>query len=348
MPFPYVEAAGTPYEMGRQHGRQVAEQVRGFCDHLVRSSGYPREEVLRAASRFLPAFERYCPVLLEEVRGLADGADLAFEEALLLQIRGEVLPLLAEVACTSFAVSPEHAGGGLLIGQTSDMEPELERHFLVLHLVPREGPRTLMWTFAGQLGYHGLNEYGVAHFANSVSGGPEAPEPRWRHLPHYPVKRRLYECRTRAEVLSRWESMPVCSSGNTMLCAGGEFLSVEATPAGVGVLDGRGQPFLVHANHFLSSRFRTPGTDAAALPDSFARQERMTALLAEHRGRLGVSEIKAILADHAGHPCGICRHEETDARRMGTVAGLISEPERGRLHVSRGTPCRGDWTCYEV
>ena len=118
-------------------------------------------------------------MLLEEVRGLAEGAGLRLEEALLPQIRGEIARLPAEGGCTTFAVAGRHTeDGGRLIGQTSDMHPEVWPYFLVLHLIPDEGPRLLMWTFAGQLGYHGVSEYGVAHFANSLSGGPEARDLR--------------------------------------------------------------------------------------------------------------------------------------------------------------------------
>ncbi len=347
MPFPYVAAAGSPAELGRQHGRQAAAQIAGFLDYLYRLAGRPRAEVLQAALRFLPLLERYCPTVLEEVRGLAEGAELTLAEALLLQVRGEVLPLLAE-GCTTFALSGGRTrGGGILIGQNSDMEPELEQYFLVLRLEPDYAPAVLMWTFAGQLGYHGLNARGVAHFANNVAGGPP-PTSRPGGLPHYPVKRRLYECSTRAEVLAMWGELPVCSSGNYMIAAGDPAVfDVEATPAGIAVLEA-GDGLLAHANHFLHPRFRTAATDAAALRDSFRRQERMEALLAALGEGAEVVDLMRVLADHEGHPCSICRHEEPGPDRMSTVAGLIAEPAAGRLHVSQGPPCAGYWTTYSL
>jgi isopenicillin-N N-acyltransferase-like protein len=359
MPFPYIEVSGTPFQMGMQHGRQAAGQVRGFAEYLIsaartagddRSPEELRRAVLLGTHRFLPWFEQYCPTVLEEVRGLAEGAELTLEEALLLQIRGEIVPALGGEGCTSYAVTARGTStGGILAGQTSDMEPAMEQHFLVLHVAPNGGPRAVMWTFAGQLGYHGLNEHGVAHFANSVYGGPPSPRGMPGGLPHYPVKRRLYECRTRSEVMAHWEALPVCSSGNYMLAAGDPAIfDVEVTPAGVALIEEGGAGFLAHANHFLSPRFRTPATDSASLPDSFGRQERMTELLQSHLGQIGVEEMKAFLSDHVHHPCSICRHEEPGPGKMVTMAGLIAEPQFGRLHVSRGNPCGGDWACYSV
>ncbi len=368
MPFPVVQVGGTPYEMGLQHGRQAREQVRAFVEHVIRAArpsvecpaDTHRERVLGGAAQFLPWFEAHAPVLLDEVRGLAEGAGLSFAEALLPQIRGEIAPLVRNEGCTTFAVAAEQTTtGGRLIGQTSDMERAMEDYFLVLHVLPSQGPRLLMWTFAGQLGYHGVSEWGVAHFANSVSGGPASPRGIPGGVPHYPLKRRLYECRTQADVLALFHQIPVCSSGNYMLSAGGgctgdaasvpAIFDVEATPAGPALLeDSAGEGFLVHTNHFLSPCFRTAETDRAALPDSFPRLDRMTSLLQEARGKIGVDRMRTFLADHANHPCSICRHEGDGEGRMVTVGGLIAEPDAGRLHVSRGNPCRGDWSTYSV
>jgi isopenicillin-N N-acyltransferase-like protein len=162
----------------------------------------------------------------------------------------------------------------------------------------------------------------------------------------------LYGCASKEEVLDMWEACPVCSSANTMIAAPGarggtELFDVEATPKGFAQPPDLGEGFLVHTNHFLAPRFRTAATDLAALPDSFLRLERMAALLRPDPA-ITVAGLKAAVSDHHDHPCGICRHEESDTRRMATVAGLIAEPAAGRLHVSRGNPCRGDWTCYDL
>jgi predicted choloylglycine hydrolase len=84
-----------------------------------------------------------------------------------------------------------------------------------------------MWTFGGQIGYHGLNAAGVAHFANALGGGPA-----WKFgLSHYPVKRMMLERGTLAEVYDLLRRVPVCSSGNYVVCDGeGRIADVELTP----------------------------------------------------------------------------------------------------------------------
>jgi isopenicillin-N N-acyltransferase-like protein len=170
-------------------------------------------------------------------------------------------------------------------------------------------------------------------------------------LPHYPVKRRLYECRTRAEVLAMWERFPVCSSGNYM-CAAGDpaIFDLEVTPEGFAEFTNGRPGWLGHANHFLTDRFRTPETDAAALPDSFPRQARIESLLSDltARGNVTVEDLKAVLADHHGRPTSICRHDTDAPEGMKTAAGLIAEPQSGQLHLSDGNPCEGRWTVFSL
>jgi isopenicillin-N N-acyltransferase like protein len=346
--FPYIRVQGPPREMGAQHGEQCRDRVRHFLEMILADlcrGGATREQVLRRTRAFQPFFERYAPRLLEEVGGLAGGAGLSFEEALLLQIRGEIGGIAAE-ACTTFAISGAGtAEGQILIGQNSDMSPEQEEVGIVLHAIPDSGPRLLMWTFGGHLGYHGMNSAGVAHFANALGGGPG-----WQlALPHYPVKRRMLEQTTVAEVLAVLDTHPVCSSGNYVLTGGcGTIADAEVTPEGYALLGDAGQGFIVHTNHFLSARFRTAATDAASLPDSFPRYDRIAALVREAYGRITVETMRGILGDHHNHPRGICRHPADGDRTGKTVAALIAEPERGRFHVSRGNPCRNGYTTYEV
>ncbi len=349
--YPLFVARGTPRELGRQHGEQARTRVRGFLDYLAHSLRLSREQFATRALRFLPLFERHCPHLVEEVRGLAEGAAVPLAEALAVQVRGELGQVQGE-GCTTFVISAGGtASGQVLIGQNSDVEPELGEFAYVLRLEPDGKPALLMWTFGGMLGYHGLNAAGVAHFANSLGGGPA-----WkRGLPHYPVKRLMLEQRTVEEVLDVLERVPVCSSGNYVLCDGkGQIADVELTPEGFALLEGHGEGFLAHSNHFVCGPYACPASDAASLPDSFPRLQRMRELVAGRFGRLTVEDLKRFLADHEGHPTAICRHPHAGpdhpsvSARGRTTASLIAEPAQGWLHVARGNPCEVPYLPYRL
>jgi predicted choloylglycine hydrolase len=224
--YPLFEARGTHHELGRQHGEQCRDRLRAFVDYLGQILKLSRAQIQARALGFLPLFEKHCPQLVDEVGGLAEGANVPFPEALAVQMRGELGPM-ADEACTTFVISAGSAAAGqTLIGQNSDVEPELEELAYLLRLEPVGKPALLMWTFGGQIGYHGMNDAGVAHFANSLGGGPA-----WRFgLPHYPIKRMMLEQRTVGGVLDLLGRVPVCSSGNYVICDGeGRIADVELT-----------------------------------------------------------------------------------------------------------------------
>ena len=131
--------------------------------------------------------------MLDEIRGLAEGASISFEHALLCQVRGEATRAPLGEGCTAFALTRSATvDGHALAGQNQDLPPEFSDLGIVLHIEPTDGrPRALTFTFAGQLGYMGTNEHGVSHFANGLA------DYEWKlGLPHYPLKRTLLNSAT--------------------------------------------------------------------------------------------------------------------------------------------------------
>ena len=125
-------------------------------------------------------------------------------------------------------------------------------------------------------------------------------------------------------------------------------MDVESTPDGYEVLESE-RDVVVHTNHFRSPRFSPQERLLDSLPDSPSRSERMRALLLAEHGRITLETVKRCLRDHSGPegPEGaICRHEPQ--RPMKTIASIIAEPDAGRLHVTRGNPCAGEYTTYSL
>ena len=340
--YPLMHVEGSPRELGREHGLQAKDRICGYLDYLQASLKISRTLMRKRAEQFESLFERHCPHLLDEVAGLAEGAGIPRLDALAAQLRGELNGVNDE-ACTTFVIRRNStADGGTLIGQNSDNPSELMEYGYVLRLVPERGPRMLMWTFGGMLGYHGLNEHGVAHFANSLGGGPA-----WKFaLSHYPLKRMMLEQRSLPDVRRLLNDVPVCSNGNYVLCDGlGEIADIELTSEGPLEMFDEGLGALVHSNHYVCQPHACPENFARSLPDSFPRLQRMQELVRSRLGRLTVDDLKEILRDHDGHPVGLCRHPHTGIddpvlpSSGRTVASLIAEPDRGRLHVTRGNPC---------
>jgi isopenicillin-N N-acyltransferase-like protein len=341
--FPLIEISGSSYAMGRQHGEAAADLIERYLLLIERITGRPREVLCRNALTFLPRIEALSPALLQEVRGLAEGAGVSFEEALLCQVRAEAGQVRAAMdeGCTAFALRGEAtADGQVLVGQNQDLQPEFADVSILLRVTPDDGrPRALLYTFAGQLGYFGMNAHGVANYANALYDFHWQPG-----IAHYPLKRLALEQRSVEDVVSLYQQHPQCSAANTVLADGaGAILSLESRPEGLALFHGTHPDAIVHTNHYLSAEFMP--YESGSLPDSFARYRRMTELVQEHWGRITVELLMQFLADHEGDPVGICRH---DVRGMHTTSGHIAEPQKGLLHIRRGHGCLGSWEIYTV
>lgn len=338
--FPLVEVSGSSYEMGYQHGAQAANLIQRYLLLIERLTKLPRDVLCRNAMTFLPRIQALSSAFVEEIQGLADGAGISFEEAVLCQARAEA-GRVAEGGCTAFALmGAATADSQPLAGQNQDLEPEYADVAILLHVKPNDGrPRALMFTFAGQLGYSGMNEHGVAHFANALYDFEWQPG-----LPHYPLKRLILEQANVAACIDLFAQHRTCSAANAMLCDGqGHIADVEVCPDGIARFYDDEPDWLVHANHYLAPPF--VGYERNTLPDSCPRLERMRTLLRAHWGTITVETMQALLADHDGDPAGICRHGE---RGMHSISGYIAEPAKGLLHVRRGHGCLGTWRAYEV
>ncbi|MCC7361426.1 MAG: hypothetical protein IT317_18210 [Anaerolineales bacterium] len=338
--FPLVTVAGDAYAMGVQHGEQAAPLIQRYLLLIERVTQLSRDVLCRNALRFVPLIEALNPAYLQEVRGLAHGAGLSFEEAVLCQARAEAACRNDE-GCTAFALAGSAtADGRPLVGQNQDLEPEYGDVAIVLHVRPDDGrPRALMFTFAGQLGYMGLNSAGLALFANALYDYTGQ-----LGLPKYPMKRTILE-QPDVPTARRLLQQHRLGSANNLVLAdrAGRVADIEVRPEGLAEYAGVHADGRLHTNHYVTSEYAPLETNS--LPDSCPRLDRMQALIGAQWGRITVEALQAVLADHAGDPGGICRH---GAHGFHTVSGYIAEPARGVLHVRRGHGCLGSWTSYAV
>jgi isopenicillin-N N-acyltransferase like protein len=353
--LPLIKVRGDPYRRGLEHGRACGDLIRRYPNVLLEVARLEakwralkvdllpsRAELIAGAMRFLPALEAFAPHLVEEIRGIADGARLPFAEVLLVNVRAEVMGATdSESLCTAFALGRSATvDGTILAGQNLDQHPLNRDLLVVLHVEPERGPSIVMCTFAGLVGYPGINSAGVSFFQNALSTRA------WRAsgMPHYLLKRVLLEQQDLAGCLAVAGAAQVCSSTNYVLMdGGGRLVDAELTPDGMALVEAE-DDIVVHANHFVSPALTSQDALRQGMPDSPSRHSRLLQLLRERRGRIGIADLKSALADHVDNPTGVCRHQP----EVQTIASIIAEPDQGRLHVAAGHPCKEPFTTFQL
>jgi isopenicillin-N N-acyltransferase-like protein len=358
---PEVVLSGAPYEKGLAHGRAMRAGVLRSIDTyramFLRRKGLAWDDARALARGFVPALEGPCAPLAEEMRGIAAGAGVGFEDVLVLNLRSEILysalvppkapPPPSAVAggeCTAFsATPPATAGGAILAGQTWDYA-QAQREASFLARFPAEGgtPALLLMLEAGMVGGKGVNAAGLCLTLNALSSPGTAIG-----APLHLRMRLVLEAPDMAEAVRRAKAGPIPAPAClTLTHRSGESVAIELAPGGADELRPEGG-ILVHTNHFVGPRAATMGTPA---PESSTRlrRERLLALL---RGRPGLSSADAegFLADHENRERGgsVCVHPRPgtppeDLPLAGaTNYAFVADLAAGRLRFAMGNPCEG-------
>lgn len=344
-PFPLVTIEGGPRERGRQYGRLAAERIGVSLGIYTAAwgagSGPAREGLLERARAFTPVIGDHHPDLLEEMRGIAEGAGVSVEEIVALNARTELLyggPPASD-GCTGAVLLPEVAGGRTIIGQNWDWRPACRDSAILLRILPDAGPRILTFVEAGMLARSGMNSAGLGLCGNFLQSDRDF---RQTGLPIPVVRRAILHSDTLAVAAGQVLRAPRAFSSNHLLAhRDGEAVDLEASPPEVFPLFAEGG-LLVHANHFRAAAGRVRDTGIGRYPDSLFRDRRVRAFLESQACPLTADDLKAALRDHFGLPDAVCRHRapRSDGTDIETVASIVMDLTEGRLWLAPGPVCQ--------
>jgi hypothetical protein len=343
---PFVSASGTAFTVGFEHGSRLGPRLRHFL-----ADGHARLDTLLPAplpgarlrgllAEYADAIRTATPGLFQEIEGLAAGAGMPVLDAVLLQVRRELLgyqrvPTMGD--CTTYARVGADAAGTAL-AQTVDLNGDLDDVLAVLRVAgPPDGPRTLVLSFGGLLGYLGLNSRGLAIGLNLVLGGRWTPG-----LPPYLAIRHLLDTAGCVEeAIDVLAGLPLASSRAFTFCDPEGAATVEVLDNEHRVVRAR---TLTHTNHFLDPGFA--GHDELNV---FARNSSLRRLQAAQAG-LARLPADATPDEHFALLCSepICVPPRGDIRNERTVAAVVMYPAAGALFLRPGEPTRSRTHSFEV
>ncbi len=362
--IPVLELSGEPFDMGLAHGRALADAIAGFAESVTRvhqdNNSHARVDAasLKAfCRRNLGFLEAFSPELLEEMRGIAEGSHLPFEDILYLNcfleledlrapcLSGRLMPP-ALWGCTTFNVAPQgSADGRAYIGQTFDMEKYYEKYLALLRIRPETGPDMLVVTMAGVLGCMGLNDAGVGAVINKVT----TPDARPGVIYPFVMRKALGASRI-GDALGAVIFASRATGMNYQLAGEGTAFCAETSAACYELL-----PFdeaIAHTNHFTAPsmrRFETPHWLSHG--GSMVRRQVADRFLADHAGRLTPDLLKALCRDHTNHPRSICAHgfpEQGENTAFHTIFAAVMDPAAGWMDLCAGSPCENAFTRHHL
>lgn len=348
-PCRLIEIAGAPYQRGVQYGEQAAPEIRtGIGHYAAQVAALELDEpgLARVVAAYLPRIEAFQPDYVAEMRGIADGAEVAFHHVVMLNARTEVLKLAANVGlreqlldepdgCTALVVEPRASATGQLIhAHNWDWKMESADASVVLRVRRDDGPDILAFTEAGALARFGMNAAGVAITANYLESERDY---RQIGIPLALIRRHALEQGVFALALRSAYTTPKSGSNNMVLShADGMVFNFECAPDETFLVEPT-EGVLIHANHWLSpvALAKLQDRGVLSMPDSLYRDRRLRDLL-RAKGKLTVDDVKAALLDDWQTPWSVCRPPRPSlmSNLSATVISLVMQPSQGLMEIA--------------
>jgi hypothetical protein len=356
-----LSLAGGPRAIGQRHGEACAAAIHAFLADrqaqigLWHAGGIAAAELHPRLEAHLACWRRWLPELVEELEGLAQGAGIDLHQAALLQLRRELigysaLPSIGE--CSTIAARKTGSHPYAFLAQTVDLAGDLAPLARVQRICGRARgcPDILMFSFAGLLGYLGMNSAGLCVGINMILAGT------WDiGVPPYLTVRRLLECRSVDECLEQLGRWPHASSRALTLMDERRLVVAEFAPHRLCVSADQEQT--AHTNHILDARLaaddrinilsRNGSRRRLAVLHDYL-QLRAQACAGDCAAADPAEALFALLSGHQLPDEGLCVHAGNNPRREHTVAAIVLQPQAQGMAVRFGTPCSAQTHRYAL
>jgi hypothetical protein len=339
-----VDLEGTSYEMGKVHGQTLKNEIRDLVERwkadLVKTYRVTAEvfiQNLLKKTDFQPAIARWTPGLLDEVRGIADGAGVDFDTIYAYQLIDEVWAMDADLGlskCTTIAAGKRN-GNPAYVAQTLDIPTFYHGSQTVLRIRDkREGLETLVFTIPGVVAANGLNSRSVAVCVNAVTQLAYSP----KGLPVAFIIRGILRQRSYEQAVKFLQDIQPAAPQNYVIGGPADAAAFERSAGKTSrFVPFEGAEFTYHTNHPLINDDFNP-----RFPETLKRREMtlekyrtlcprfnfLGQVLKDNSAEIDLTSLKILFQNRAS---GI-----NNAGTYGcTIMVLGENPE---LHISPGRP----------
>ena len=366
-----IKIRGTSYERGNQHGFQLKHEIAENLSMIQENCneegidyhGYIQD--IMKTTQFYDNALKFCPTLIEEVKGIADGADRKFEEIFVLQNFEENSWISLQKQITK-----DFSGGqGLkcsalgtyqtqnsypLIGQNADNSASLAGSETLIHAIDTKSD--LEWfhiTFPGMIGIYGLNNYGIGVCINSFS---QVHTKSLDSLGSLFISRGILNCRTFEEAIKFLKKVPHASGLNYLIGDSRKICCFEASPSSVKVI----QPTngsIFHTNHafelqdidhgylnFLKTKGYYTEEDIKNLDlDTISRLHTLKTEFEKIQSLKTWKDFKQILSSHGESKFPVCRHGPPHQLALTNTSFVMELTDKPKLRICAGSPCKNQY-----
>ena len=348
----WIHIFGSHRQMGRQMGEACKDEVVHSIEnaHVLVETAFKKlqlswEGAKIQARKYIPFAEERYPQYIEELRGIAEGANAAFDDVCVVNVMEAVtVDALHLTKCTSLAVNQERSQNGhVLLAHNEDWVPEDEQDVFLVEAHPQNEPAFMAMTYGCLLPNIGFNANGIAQCIDSVY-----PNDCRIGVPRLIYSRAVLAARTLDEAI-RVMLVPQRAAGYNHLLAyeSGELFNVEVSAHQFALLNSQ-DGSLAHTNHFLDREMRRVEHEPDELISTRVRYFRAERLLRQTRLH-SFDSLTAILKDHVNFPDSICNHATIGdpLDREKTVCSLVMDLSERTMTAAWGNPCGNEYQVFK-
>lgn len=335
---PLTVISGTPRERGFAYGQKYQAGIHDFLKQEIYNAFIqkpsPKDEMLRYAGACGKVIREACPIIHEELAGIAEGAGLTLDEIILITLHEElyhrgVLPKVEH--CTAVAMGPPDTGDGrTYVGQTWDWMPSVAGKSAIIEWrrPTKEGPSVLAYGFPGLWVGAGLNSEGIALTWTSADLGNKATGARVG-LPAYVLLTHLLYQKDLDSVIREAKRDKHAGWFTFVLADGkGRLVNIEGSPKGVNVEESQGR--MVRIGFGSRAMTATPADTPVKL---HPRCDKMLSLLKSTEGKNTLRTMQTYF-EEPKHAISVGKS---------TIDMMVFDTTTRTVYLSRGPNYQTEW-----
>ena len=295
------------------------------------------DKVREVAMSFEPTIQQKWPRYLEEMQGLADGAEVDLSDIIACNVRTEIAFGLFSDGCTALSW---RTGESSFLAQNWDWQEAQKQNLIVVTIEQSDKPTVKMITEAGIIGKIGLNSAGVGVCLNAIRLKGMDPT----RLPCHLGLRMALESTSREEAVQQLEKYGIASSCHFLLAdaTGGVGLEWSSSDLQKCTMNSSKQVF--HSNHFLLDH-PNAAPDTKWLADSGYRVNRIEELAKQTGGRPTADQIFEMFKDESNFPGAICRAQKAPSESA-SLFNIVMDLQAKKATVTLGRPVAPEETVH--
>jgi len=372
-PIEMIEISGTPYERGLQYGKTAKDRIQKVLKDWKTSI---HKSCLRDPDDFLKDFlewadfkdsiDKWAPGMLDEVRGIADGAGIDFETMYAFQLGDEEMVYdfkeckLKKEAEEKNSETGQHCSALGVFGQQDqpnylaqnmDIYGWTRGHQILLKVDYGEF-QVMTLTLPGLVGLTGVNSRGLGICCNTLFDLDHCND----GLPVSFVVRRVLEMENFDKAVKFVQEVKHASGQNYTIGDAKEIGAFECSEEKVcRYIPDPDMPRVFHTNHaFVNDDDdfykKYQSHESGKMPEDWLdnteqRYEALERRLGKDLKTVSIGDIKAALRSHDYPHNPVCVDVPTGLTFGSVIYELYDKP---KLHVTAGPPCKSKYQVYEL